>query len=119
MKIALIQQHATADVAANLRRGLLAARRAAQDGANLIVFPELAFTPFYPQRPPVVDVRTLAETVPGPTTEAFQSLARELGVVVVLNLFERDGDATYDCSPVVDAGGVLLGRTRMVHITEY
>ena len=57
--------------------------------------------------------------MPGPTTEAFAALARELGVVVVLNVFERDGDATYDCSPVIDADGTLLGRTRMVHITEY
>jgi len=57
--------------------------------------------------------------VPGPTTEAFQSLAAELGVVTVLNLFERDGDLCYDCSPVIDADGTLLGRTRMVHITEY
>ena len=57
--------------------------------------------------------------VPGPTTEAFQEKARELGVVVVLNLFERDGETTYDCSPVIDADGTLLGRTRMVHITDY
>jgi N-carbamoylputrescine amidase len=38
---------------------------------------------------------------------------------VVLNLFERDGDLTYDSSPVIDADGTLLGRTRMVHITDY
>lgn len=40
-------------------------------------------------------------------------------VVAVLNLFERDGDRTYDTSPVLDADGTLLGRTRMVHITDY
>jgi N-carbamoylputrescine amidase len=57
--------------------------------------------------------------VPGPITEAFAKRAAELGVVVVLNLFERDGDETYDCSPVIDADGALLGRTRMVHITDY
>jgi N-carbamoylputrescine amidase len=119
IKIALIQQHATADLAANLRRGLEAARKAAGDGAALVAFPELAFTPFYPQRPASGSVRDLAEPVPGPTTEAFASLARELGIVIVLNVFERDGDATYDCSPVIDADGCLLGRTRMVHITEY
>ena len=50
---------------------------------------------------------------------AFQDKARELGIVVVLNLFERDGDATYDASPVIDADGTLLGITRMVHITDY
>ena len=117
--IALVQQAVTADIAANVERGLDAARRAAGRGANVIVYPELAFTPFYPQAPPSVDVRSLAEPVPGPTTERFQALARELGVVVVINLFERDGDRTFDCSPVIDADGALLGRTRMVHITEY
>jgi N-carbamoylputrescine amidase len=119
MKIALMQQRATADVADNLRRAVTATRRAAADGAALVAFAELAFTPFYPQRPADGDVRVLAEPVPGPTTDVFCALARELGVVVVLNVFERAGDKTYDCSPVIDADGTLLGKTRMVHITEY
>jgi N-carbamoylputrescine amidase len=79
----------------------------------------LAFERFYPQRPAASGVLDLAESVPGPTTDAFALKARELGVVVVLNLYERDGDLAYDCSPVIDADGSLLGRTRMVHITEY
>jgi predicted amidohydrolase len=119
MRIALVQQHATADLDDNRSRAVAAVRRAAAEGAELVAFAELAFTPFYPQKPAVGDVRALAEPVPGPTTEMFQSLARELGLVLVLNLFERDGDATYDCSPVIDADGSFLGRTRMVHITEY
>jgi N-carbamoylputrescine amidase len=119
MKIALIQQHATTDVDANRRRGLESARRAAADGASLIAFAELAFSRFHPQHPAEGDVRQLAEPVPGPTTDMFAALARDLGVAVVLNVFERDGDRTYDCSPVIDADGTLLGRTRMVHITEY
>ena len=119
MRLALIQQHATADHAGNVQRAVQATRRAAEAGAELVVFAELAFTPFFPQTPPTVDVRTLAESVPGPTTDIFAALARELGIVVVLNVFERDGDATFDCSPVIDADGSLVGRTRMVHITEY
>jgi beta-ureidopropionase len=119
MHIALIQQPATADVAANRTRGLAAARRAAAAGAELIAFAELAFTPFYPQRHATAAVLALAETVPGPTTDAFAALARELGVAIVLNVFERDGGRTYDASPVIDADGSLLGVTRMVHITDY
>ena len=119
MKIALIQQHATGDVQTNLERGLGAARKAADDGAEVICFAELAFEPFYPQRPADGDIRDLAQTIPGPITEAFAGLARELGVVFVLNLFERDGDATYDSSPVIDTDGSLLGTTRMAHITDY
>ncbi len=119
MRIALIQQQAGPDKSRNLERGLAAMERAAADGAELVAFAELAFEPFWPQRPAAGDVRRLAEPVPGPITEAFQSRAAELGVVAVLNLFERDGDRCYDCSPVIDADGTLLGRTRMVHITDY
>jgi N-carbamoylputrescine amidase len=119
MRLALVQQHATADLDANLARGLAAARRAARAGADLVAFAELAFSPFYPQAPAPADVRTLAEPVPGPTSDAFAALARELGLVVVLNLFERAGDRTFDCSPVIDADGSIVGRTRMVHITDY
>jgi N-carbamoylputrescine amidase len=119
MRIALIQQHAADDRDANLARAVDATRQAAADGAQLVAFAELAFTRFYPQYPARGDVRGLAEPVPGPTTETFAALARELGLVIVLNVFERDGDLTYDCSPVLDATGALAGRTRMVHITEY
>ena len=118
-RIALVQQRATSDLQDNVRRGIESAREAAANGARLIAFAELAFSPFYPQRPAAGDARSLAEPVPGPTTAVFSALARELGVVFVLNVFERDGEATYDCSPVIDADGSLLGRTRMVHITEY
>jgi len=119
MRLALIQQHATPDLADNLARAVASTREAAAAGARLVAFAELALTPFYPERPAGPDVRALAEPVPGPTTDAFSALARDLGVVIVMNLFERAGDATYDCSPVIDADGALLGRTRMVHITEY
>lgn len=119
MKIALVQQHATPDRAANVRRGLDALDRAARDGAQIVTFAELALEPFHPQRPAAGDPRGLAETVPGPTTDLFARRARELGLVVVLNLYERDGDHAYDCSPVIDADGRLLGRTRMIHITDY
>lgn len=119
VRLALIQQHATPDQDANIRRAVAASREAAGRGARLIAFAELAFTPFYPQYPASGDVRDLAEPVPGPTTEVFSALARELGVVFVLNVFERAGEKTYDCSPVIDTDGSLVGRTRMVHITEY
>ena len=64
-------------------------------------------------------MRALAEEVPGPTTDALSMKAKELGLVVVANLYERDGDEAYDTSPVIDADGSLLGKTRMIHITEY
>ncbi len=119
MRIALVQQHATRDKQENVERGLAALRRAAAGRAQCACFAELAFEWFYPQRQPHGDVAVLAEPVPGPTTEAFCALARECGMVVVINLFERDGANLYDCSPVIDADGTLLGCTRMVHIADY
>jgi len=119
MRVALIQQHATQDKQTNLRHGLEALRKAAAGGAKCVCFAELSFEWFHPQAPANGDVRALAEPVPGPTTEAIQEVAREYGMVVVFNLFERDGDRCYDCSPVIDADGTLQGRTRMIHITDY
>ncbi len=119
MKIALVQQSASEDRDANRRRGLEAVREAVARGAEIACFAELAFDRFWPQVPATEERRAFAEPVPGPTTEAFAGLARELGVVLVLNLYERDGDEAYDSSPVIDADGSLLGITRMVHITEY
>jgi predicted amidohydrolase len=118
-KIALVQQRATGDKAANLQRGLRAFEQAARAGAHVVAFAELAFEPFYPQVPASARSIDRAEPVPGPMTDAFAAKAREFGVVCVLNLFERDGDRTFDCSPVIDADGSLAGRTRMIHITEY
>ncbi len=119
MRMALVQQHATHDKADNLKRGLQAARRAAAQGAELIGFAELAFEPFYPQRPSQGDHKALSETIPGPTTDAFCALAKELGVVIVPNLYEVAGEETYDTSPVIDADGRLLGIARMNHIPDY
>jgi predicted amidohydrolase len=120
MRIALVQQHASRDKAGNLARGLAAFDLAARQGAQIVGFAELAFEWFHPQRPAGrADVRDLAEPIDGPTVRAFQQKAREHGVVAVLNLFERDGDRTFDSSPVIDADGTVLGVTRMVHITEY
>jgi N-carbamoylputrescine amidase len=91
MRIALIQQKATSDQADNVWRALVALETAAAAGAELACFAELGLEPFYPQRPADSESLGLAEPVPGPTTEAFAAKAKQLGMVVVLNLFERDG----------------------------
>jgi len=119
MKIALVQHEASEDRDANRRRGLIAVEKAAEHGAQIICFAELGFDPFYPQEVATQEKLNLAEEIPGPTTEEFASRAADLGVVLVLNLFERDKDHTYNSSPVIDADGKLLGKTRMVHITDY
>ncbi len=107
------------DKAANLCQGLQALEHAASQGAVLACFAELAFERFHPQQPAADGFRELAERVPGPTTECIAARAKALGLVVVMNLFELDGDRCYDTSPVIDSDGTLLGKTRMMHITNY
>ena len=119
MKIGLVQQRASANRAENQQKGIAALETAARRGARVVCFAELAFEPFYPQRPARGDLLSIAEPIPGPTTDLFSRKAAELGVVVVLNLFEKDGSRTFDSSPVIDADGSILGVTRMIHITDY
>lgn len=118
MKVALIQQHATRSKEDNVARGIQALEEAASQGAQLVAYPELAFTFFLPQYPFSPKSLAFAEPIPGPTTEIFCKKAKELEVVVVLNLFEKEGDRTYDSSPVINTDGKIVGKTRMIHIIE-
>jgi N-carbamoylputrescine amidase len=118
-RIALIQQTCSDDIAANQQKGIDAVKRAADKGAQIICFAELAFEPFYPQNPASNNNLELAESIPGSTTEKFSELAKEFGVVIILNLFEKEGNKTFDTSPVIHSEGYLMGKTRMVHITDY
>ena len=87
MRIALIQQHASDDTPANIRRGLDNLDIAAERGAELAIFAELAFNRFFPQYEAQGDCTHLAEKVPWPTTELFMVKAKEHNMVVVINLF--------------------------------
>ncbi len=118
MKIALIQRHATLNRKDNIIRGIKALEEAVSHGAKLVVYPELSFNLFLPQYPASKRTLNLAEAIPGPTTKIFSEKAAELNVAVVLNIFEKEGRLTYDSSPVIDADGRIVGKTRMVHILE-
>lgn len=119
MKIALIQQRASNSKDENIQKGINAVRKAALLGAKIVCFSELAFTTFFPQKSSNTKAKDEAETIPGKTTEIFSKLAKELGVVIILNLYEKDGVNKYDSSPVIDADGKIIGTTRMIHITDY
>ncbi len=118
MKIALIQEHTTPNADETMQVCIDAMRRAAEQGAKLVAFAELAFWPFFPQYRRDGRTAPHAETIPGPITERFAALARELGIVIVLNLYEQDGTKYYDSSPVIDADGSIRGVARMMHIME-
>ncbi len=119
VRIGLAQVAAGDDINANVKRGLEWVDKAAEQGCALCVFPEMAFHPFFPQHRADASFFRWAEAIPGPITEAFQAKARQHDMVVVPNIFEVAGPGRhYDASPVIDAGGDLLGVARMIHIAE-
>src|SRR5258708_3870946 len=116
--IGLIQDHATGDSAANLARAERLVRDAARGGAQFSGLKELFNAPYFckSQQSERFD---LAEPIPGPTTDAMTRLARELAVVVVVPIFERQAAGVYRNSAVVsDADGSILGVYRKMHIPD-
>ena len=114
----LVQHRCTASRQENIRRSTEGVRAAAVRGANLVVLQELHATPYFCQTedPACFD---LAEPVPGPSTEIFARLARELGVVLVTSLFERRAPGLYhNTAAVLDADGSLAGIYRKMHIPD-
>lgn len=118
VNVGLIQAACSPDPAANLAQTLAAAERAARDGAQIICTQELFCSQYFCQSE---DYRhfQLAEPIPGPTTAAFQKLARERQVVVIASLFERRTAGLYhNTAAVIDADGSLLGSYRKMHIPD-
>lgn len=118
MKIGLIQQSNTADQAANLLKLEQNIRKAAAQGAELIVLQELHNGLYFCQTEDTA-VFAQAEPIPGPSTTRFGALAQELGVVIVLSLFERRAPGLYHNTAVVmDKDGRIAGKYRKMHIPD-
>jgi N-carbamoylputrescine amidase len=116
--IGLIQDHATADAISNLQRTERLVREAARKGAQIVCLKELFQSPYFckSQQSERFD---LAESIPGPTTDAMQRLAKELGVVLVVPIFERQAAGIYrNSAAIIDADGSLLGSYRKMHIPD-
>jgi N-carbamoylputrescine amidase len=116
--VGLIQTRCGEDCGANLQHTLALAEQAAGAGARILCTQELFRSQYFCQSEDY-GCFELAETIPGPTTEAFQRLARKRAVVVVASLFEKRAAGVYHNSAVViDADGSLLGVYRKMHIPD-
>jgi agmatine deiminase len=113
--IALIQSSVSEDLDLNLERTMEKVREAAARGAQIVCLQELFRTRYFPQWDGR-DARALAETIPGPSTQAFSALAQELQIVIIVPVFEKDESGFYNSVAVIDADGSLLPTYRKVHI---
>lgn len=118
LKIGILQQHNVADPKINMTRLAQGIIDLAKRGAQLIVLQELHNSLYFCQ---VEDVNCfdLAEPIPGPSTNYFGELARELGVVIVTSLFERRAPGLYhNTAVVIERDGSITGKYRKMHIPD-
>ena len=118
MKIGIIQQSNTCDVAANRQSLINKIKQLASQGAQLVVLPELHDSLYFCQVESV-DNFDLAVTIPGEVTEEYAAVARECGIVLVTSLFEKRAAGLYHNTAVVfDTDGSVAGRYRKMHIPD-
>lgn len=118
MKIGIIQQHNTADIADNRQRLAEKIEKLAHDGAELIVLQELHNSLYFCQVE-TVDNFDLAEPIPGPSTDFFGALAKTNNVVIVTSLFEKRATGLYhNTAVVIERDGTIAGKYRKMHIPD-
>lgn len=118
MKVGLVQQKNTADIPANIQKLQDNIRKAATMGAELVVLQELHNGLYFCQTENT-EIFNQAEPIPGPSTETFGKLAKELGIVLVLSLFERRAPGLYHNTAVVlEKDGSIAGKYRKMHIPD-
>jgi len=118
VKLGLLQTHCLTGPEANLKRTLALAERAARQGANILCTQELFRSRYFCQSEEHKNF-ALAETIPGPSTDAFRRLARKHEVVIIASLFEKRAAGVYhNTAAVIDADGSLLGIYRKMHIPD-
>ena len=118
IRAAIVQTNWTGDKESMIKAHEDYARQAAAQGARVICFQELFYGPYFCQ---VQDAAyyEYAESIPGPTTERFQALAAELGMVMILPMYEQEQPGVlYNTAAVVDADGTYLGKYRKTHIPQ-
>lgn len=118
MKVGLVQQKNTADIPANIQKLQDNIRKAAAMGAELVVLQELHNGLYFCQTENT-ELFNQAEPIPGPSTETFGKLAKELEIVLVLSLFERRAPGLYHNTAVVlEKDGSIAGKYRKMHIPD-
>jgi len=116
--LGLLQHACGADPKANLKKTLSLTEKAAKQGAQIICTQELFRSQYFCQKEDHAYF-DLAESIPGPSTEAFQKIAKKYKVVIVASLFEKRASGLYhNTAVIIDADGKLLGIYRKMHIPD-
>ncbi len=116
--VAAVQMRCSTDVAENLDNAKMLVRKAAGSGANIILLPELFERQYFCQERRYEYYDFATPVSENPAVLRMQTLAKELGVVIPVSFYERDGNALFNSAAVIDADGRLLGVYRKTHIPD-
>ena len=118
VKVGLIQMSCDQKPEANLKKAITRIGEAAKNGAQIICLQELFRSQYFCQTEDI-ELFKLAETIPGPTTDALGEVARQKRVVIVASLFERRAAGVYhNTAVIIDASGKIAGKYRKMHIPD-
>lgn len=118
VKVAAVQMSCTNDVMTNIDKAEKMVREAAENGAQIILLPEL-FENLYFCQEKRYEYYDLAKTVDeNPAINRFKEVARELDIVLPISFYEKDGNVLYNSVAVIDADGTVLGVYRKTHIPD-
>jgi predicted amidohydrolase len=117
VKIALVQPTLSEDMEQNLSKALAAMEKCASQGAQLVCFPEIQLTPFFPQYSGL-DASRYAIPMDHELVKRFRDKCRAHKIVGFPNFYLQEGEKKYDASPAIDSDGTVLGISKMVHIVQ-
>lgn len=117
MKLAMYQMKNAGNIKDNLEKSLDAIKIAADNGADLILFPEVQLTEFFPQYP-AMDVKKYEISIDSEIVKAFRNACKEHNIMAVPNLYLKEGDKAYDASILIDGTGEIIGIQKMVHVAQ-
>ena len=117
MRLALIQMSNSGSMELNLDKSLHAIKEAARKGAELVLFPEVHLTEFFPQYRGM-DVSKYSVSIDDNIVKKFCDVCKENNIMAVPNLYLLEGDKVYDASILIDNNGTVKGVQKMVHIAQ-
>ena len=116
-RIALVQMSMLENIDANVEKSLVLLEEAAANGAHVVAFPEVQFSPFFPQYENR-DASSYAIEIDHPAVQRLQEACKRLGVVAAPNFYLEEAGKRFDATPLIDADGEILGISKMVHIVQ-
>ena len=117
MKLALAQMKMNSDMESNYNKSMRLVRAASEQGADLICFPEIQLTPFFPQYAKR-DASAYSIALESPFVKEICELCRKLGIYAAPNFYVEEDRCFYDMSLLIDGSGEIIGSQKMVHVAQ-